>query len=258
MKNRYIIILSFLMGACSYNSFEEPVDCTISDLTVVVGKITNADCGLENGSVTINNTGGSAPFVYSINDGIPQTENVFSELNAGNHFVKVIDSNGCESETEFTIDNNEGVTATLASTISGCGDTQGSITISANNGVEPYSYQIDNGAGQTNPVFVGLGQGQYEIAISDVNGCQIIIAANVPSGVSFVQSISPIISTNCAISGCHGGSQFPDFRVFENIQNNASEIRKRTQSRNMPQTGSLTQTEIDLIACWIDDGALNN
>ncbi len=258
MKKYCIIILSFITGACSYNSFEELVDCTLSDFTIEVGETTNADCGVENGSVTINTNGGLAPFVYSINDGNSQTENIFTDLNAGNHFVKAIDSNGCEIETEFVIDNNEGVMATLSSTVSGCGDTQGSIAIAASNGVEPYSYQIDNGAGQIIPVFADLGQGQYEIAITDVNGCQIIITAHVSSGVSFVQSVSPIISTNCAISGCHGGTQFPDFRVFENIQNNASEIRIRTQNRIMPLTGSLTQNEIDLIACWVDDGALNN
>jgi len=79
------------------------------------------------------------------------------------------------------------------------------------------------------------------------------------SGVSFSASISPIISTNCALPQCHGGSPFlPDFREFSIIQSKAAKIRTRTQNRSMPQIGSLTQQEIDLIACWVDDGALDN
>ena len=64
---------------------------------------------------------------------------------------------------------------------------------------------------------------------------------------------------NCAVSGCHNGTQFPDFRSLSNIQQNKDQIRQRTQTGNMPPNGrSLTQQQIDLIACWIDDGALDN
>jgi len=35
-------------------------------------------------------------------------------------------------------------------------------------------------------------------------------------------------------------------------------MKARTQSRNMPKEGTLTQAEIDAIGCWVDDGALNN
>ena len=78
------------------------------------------------------------------------------------------------------------------------------------------------------------------------------------SQITYSTSISSIIETNCSIPGCHSGSQSPDFRDFTNIQLNASRIKIRTQNRTMPKVGSLTQQEIDMIACWVDNGALNN
>ena len=78
------------------------------------------------------------------------------------------------------------------------------------------------------------------------------------SDVTYSGSIAEIISVNCAVSGCHAGPQFPDFRVLANIQANASNIKIRTQNRSMPKSGSLTQQEIDLIGCWVDNGALDN
>jgi len=76
--------------------------------------------------------------------------------------------------------------------------------------------------------------------------------------VSFLQSVSPIIQRSCAVSGCHAGDQPPDWRVFSNIQDKAQLIKIRTQNRTMPKIGTLTQEEIDLIACWVDQGALDN
>jgi hypothetical protein len=68
------------------------------------------------------------------------------------------------------------------------------------------------------------------------------------------------MANSCAISGCHDGSvsSLPNFSNLSVIQANASMIKSRTQSGNMPKTGSLTQNQIDLIACWVDDGALDN
>ncbi len=256
---KYIFFcLVTVSASCTFNSFEEPVDCTQSDLSLTIEELSDTDCGFENGMVSVNVIRGKSPFIYSINDGNPQNESEFNGLNAGNHFVKVVDGNGCESEIELIINNKEGVLATTSNMVSGCGDSQGSITINASNGDEPYSYRIDSGPEQNDPVFSGLVQGEYEVSVSDISGCEIIVITKVLSGISFSQSISPIISSSCAVLGCHAGSQFPDFRVFENIRNNAGEIRKRTQSGSMPQVGTITQNEKDLIACWVDDGALNN
>ncbi|HRO74593.1 MAG TPA: choice-of-anchor L domain-containing protein [Crocinitomicaceae bacterium] len=53
-----------------------------------------------------------------------------------------------------------------------CGDKDGSITLTANGGITPYSYSIDNGTTtQNNGVFNGLSAGSYNVIITDSIGC---------------------------------------------------------------------------------------
>ncbi|WP_299896499.1 cytochrome c [uncultured Aquimarina sp.] len=76
--------------------------------------------------------------------------------------------------------------------------------------------------------------------------------------ISFSSDIKPIINNDCI--RCHGGSgnQAPDLTTFENISNNANRVRREVVNRTMPLGGSLSNNEIELIRCWIDNGALNN
>ncbi|MEP6734838.1 MAG: hypothetical protein ABJA70_04925 [Chryseolinea sp.] len=86
--------------------------------------------------------------------------------------------------------------------------------------------------------------------------------------VSFANDINPIINTKCAIEGdggCHNGGNGPtlDWRVFNNFQGHASSVKDRitrpaTASGHMPKIGSLTDDQIRLLICWVNQGAQNN
>lgn len=76
-------------------------------------------------------------------------------------------------------------------------------------------------------------------------------------GTSFAMDIKPIIDNKCI--SCHNGTvQNPDLRTYQGIKNNAARVKELTASRVMPQTGSLTDEQIKLIGCWVDDGAPDN
>jgi len=83
-----------------------------------------------------------------------------------------------------------------------------------------------------------------------------------PDGVSYSQTIEPIIKSNCAVSGCHiNGQQGPTLETYGQISANAERILARTSNGTMPPAisgNSLTQTQIDEIACWVNDGAMDN
>lgn len=75
-------------------------------------------------------------------------------------------------------------------------------------------------------------------------------------------SVGTIISTNCAISGCHvSGTDRVDLTVKANIIQNATLIRTYTESGFMPEASSgrtLTQAQKDDIFCWVENGAQDN
>ncbi|MFY0654759.1 MAG: hypothetical protein JXQ96_22195 [Cyclobacteriaceae bacterium] len=77
--------------------------------------------------------------------------------------------------------------------------------------------------------------------------------------VSLMNDIVPLMNLKCAISGCHNGSRFPNLSVKANIISNASSIKSRTRvGGGMPRNGTLTTAQRDLIADWVDGGALDN
>ena len=202
---------------------------------------------------------GEPPYSYRIGEGVTQETAKFENLAAGEYKVKVIDNLGCLVEKIALVANNNGLTVSATSTNSNCTSTNGSIKVSASNGVEPYQYQLDNDPPQASPDFA-VSPGIYVILITDNNGCEFVLSQLVKSNTSFTTNIQPIIANSCAVNGCHDGSNssLPNFSSLSVVQANASMIKSRTQSGNMPKTGSLTQNQIDLIACWVDDGALDN
>ncbi len=262
IKNAIIIVLNIVLWtACTYNSLDEqPIDEDCSSSSLSFATIPeNANCGQSDGSIEIIATGGVPPYKYAIDDGALQAEALFSNLQAGNYLITVIENQTCTKTLDVTVGNVDGVEASATVTSSGCNTSNGTISVQATNGTEPYQYQLVGSASQSSSQFAGLTSGEYEVLVTDASGCDFSIIKSISTGISYDASVKPIIMNNCAISGCHDGStNRTNFTIFSNVQNSASSIKSRTQSGNMPRNGSLTQTEKDAIACWVDDGALGN
>jgi hypothetical protein len=76
----------------------------------------------------------------------------------------------------------------------------------------------------------------------------------------FAAKISPIMTNNCAIPGCHvPGVQTPDLTDYSNIAANSATIKQRAVIiKDMPPTGPLSSCDIHALEQWIDNGSLNN
>ncbi len=83
-----------------------------------------------------------------------------------------------------------------------------------------------------------------------------VVSDSCDPNLSFSKMVQPIIEQRC--TRCHGGSQAPDLRTYNDIRTNASRIQSAVVSRRMPLGGSLTNAQITIIDCWITNGALDN
>lgn len=92
---------------------------------------------------------------------------------------------------------------------------------------------------------------EEDTVIEDMMGMEVE-----PCAPSFANDIKPIIDSNCI--SCHNGTQFPDLRTYQGVSTNAGIVKIQVVNRTMPIGGSLTNDEIDLISCWVDNGAPNN
>ncbi len=80
--------------------------------------------------------------------------------------------------------------------------------------------------------------------------------------VTFSGVIAPIIANSCATPGCHNANAVVgDYTTYAGLEQRATDGTMEFEvitERTMPQTGSLTQTELDQFQCWFDAGAPNN
>jgi hypothetical protein len=250
-----------LYTGCSSNDDPGPVDCNASNLALTFTATNPTGCGSTDGSITASATGGSAPYQYAIGNQPFGSSPNFTGLGAGTYELKLKDGNGCERSVPVTLTlpgSNLSFTVTLNE--SGCKTNNGMITVNATGGSTPYTYRLNDGAPSSSSVFSNLAAGTYNVKVTDNANCSFTQSVQVLNGTKFSE-VKTIIENKCAVSGCHvsGGGAPMALTTFAAIKENAARIKAVTQSGEMPKGGpKLPQSELDVIACWVDDGALNN
>jgi hypothetical protein len=256
-----LLISLILYAGCSSTDEPQPVDCKTSSLTVSFTSTNPTSCAATDGSITASATGGGGPYQFALNSQPYASTANFTSLGAGVYEVKVKDSNGCEQSKSVTL-NSTGSTlsATVSLIDSGCKSADGAITINATGGSGPYTYKLNDGATSSSDSFSNLAAGTYLAKVIDNAGCSTTQSVRVFTGTKYSSQIKNIIDANCAVSGCHvSGTGTIAFNSVENVQAQAAGIKSRTQSGSMPKGGpKLPQNQLDLIACWVDDGAPSN
>ena len=142
----------------------------IAPTTTYTAPLCNGD---NNGSITANATGGTAPYQYSLDNATWQTANTFNGLTAGTYTIYVQDDNGCIEQIQQIVTEPAVLIASISTynNVSCNGDNDGSITANATGGTAPYQYSLDNATWQTANTFNGLTAGTYTIYVQDDNGC---------------------------------------------------------------------------------------
>lgn len=262
MRKVWLVFFSVCM-ACSND--DVPVDCSISDLALnLVSTADASGCNITDGTIRIAAQGGNSGYEYKLQNGMFQSSGDFTNLKPGIYSFVVRDKTKCEatlgnitlmaSDISFTadvVDNTK------------CVGGNGSITITMAGGQAPYQYKIGEVEYATENVFINLESSNYLITVKDNVDCIVELSINVSQGItntSWSTEILPIMQSSCAVTGCHNGANpnHSDLRIYDNAKFYASLIKTYTQDGSMPFEGTITQAEKDLIACWVDEGALNN
>ncbi|MDE3247313.1 MAG: hypothetical protein KGO82_01550 [Bacteroidota bacterium] len=239
-----------------------------SGVTITVSATaTDADAGSSNGSISATATGSSG-LTYSLNGGTAQATGAFTNLAAGSYTVTVKNANGCSGSTNVTVNAKDacaGKTITVTATITKNADpcaSDGTATVSAT-GSTGFTYSVDAGTYGASASFTGLSAGNHTFNAKDAGGCIKSSTVSVPAvaaGTKFA-AVKAIIVANCAVTGCHAGTQSPNFTIDCNIVANADLIKTRAvdganTANQMPQPprAALAQGDRDAITAWIAAG----
>ena len=252
------LIIIFLTNCSS----SDPIipDCAISAPVITLSNVTASTCAVADGSITVSATG-NGTFSFSIDGTTFQPDATFSQLSSGIYTITVQDVNQCTSTLEVAVLDDTDLMFSVSLKGSGCNSENGTITVAASGGNADYTYQLDQGTFQTDPAFTNLALSTYEVTVKDANGCEFSESHQVLSGTTWSSTVNAIIMGRCAITGCHvAGTGLPEWGILSNVQAQVGLIRTRINNRSMPPAGAadLTDNQIALITCWIDDGALNN
>lgn len=191
----------------TYNlSFKDANGCIgTTSATVVAGSSlqstitpTHPPCaGVNNGSITITPSSGTAPYQYSLNGGAFQLSNTFSGLAPGPYSIDFTDALGCTGTAATNLVGATPIVGAPLPIMPLCNaGTDGSIIMSASGGVAPYQYSIDAGITyQAVASFTNLAAGSYTIRIKDFNGCFIDVPVVLTEPSLLTMSASGLPST---------------------------------------------------------------
>lgn len=155
--------------------------CNGRDSSLIILKIldfvskTEINCkGYATGEIRVS--GGwewTAPVEYSINNGAYQNDSTFSNLPVGVYTIKIKDATGCIDSLVISITQlypDFLITSIPVVPASCTGGADGTATINATGGKNPYLFSTDGINFQTNNVFT-LAQGNYIVTVKDDNNC---------------------------------------------------------------------------------------
>jgi hypothetical protein len=139
---------------------------TTPTATAVAGSIA---CNGGTTTITVNASGGTTPYEYSL-DGITyQPANTFT-VPAGNYTVRVKGANTCVTTTTITVSAPSAITAVAAAGSIACNGGSATLTVTASGGTAPYQYSLNGGAYQSSNTFT-VGTGTQTVTVRDANLC---------------------------------------------------------------------------------------
>jgi len=137
---------------------------TVTEPTSLSAPSSSGAIACNGGSTIVNITvvGGTPPYIGTGN---------FIRT-AGSYSFSVTDGHGCTTSTSVTITQPTVLTVTVSSIpASSCSSFNGSVSATATGGTTPYTYNWSNGVNTSSQT--GLSQGNYNVTITDHNGCSI-------------------------------------------------------------------------------------
>ncbi|SEQ39436.1 SprB repeat-containing protein [Neolewinella agarilytica] len=183
-------------------------ECTASIMLTLTGQdalttsltgLSDAICEEDSGSATISVTSGTEPFTFEWSHAPEENVDNFQNLTAGDYGVTITDANGCFEIQVFQIEFINGPAGVNVinqrSTI--CGENNGTLEVAPDGGSAPYVFKWSHDDDLDTGLAIGLAAGQYEVTITDVNGCPVADVYTIDESESPEIIVEEVIDANC-------------------------------------------------------------
>ncbi len=183
---------------------------TITEQTAInlSANTVHTTCGLSNGNVSVNPSGGNPGYSYLWNNG--ETTPSLSNISAGNYFVTVTDNTNCSTITSVLVSSSSALNVSASTVDVNCyGGSDGSASVLVNNGTFPIAYIW--AGGETASSLLNVGAGTYNVTVTDANDCTASVLLNIYEPFELTFSITPIhadcnLNNGSATTNVSGGT----------------------------------------------------
>ncbi|OFX26802.1 MAG: hypothetical protein A2033_05645 [Bacteroidetes bacterium GWA2_31_9] len=147
-----------------------------SDIMLTTSSI-NSTCGSNNGTATVNATGGTGGYTYLWNNGGITAS--ITGIIAGTYDITVTDGNSCSSSSSVVVNDITDPTLSVGSIshVNCFNSSNGSATIIALGGTTPFDYLWSNG--NTTNSISSVSGGTYSMTATDANNCTATITVTI-------------------------------------------------------------------------------
>ncbi|MEL6253678.1 MAG: gliding motility-associated C-terminal domain-containing protein [Bacteroidota bacterium] len=128
--------------------------------------------GLADAEVEALISGGIPGYIFTWSAGA-SSSNIASNIPAGMLYLEVSDNNGCIKEDSLLINEPPSLDVSASGQDVSCfGLNDGQVSALVSGGTPPYSYVWNKNPGLNTPTLLNRLAGNYEIEVTDANGCQ--------------------------------------------------------------------------------------
>ncbi|MCB0760081.1 MAG: gliding motility-associated C-terminal domain-containing protein [Flavobacteriales bacterium] len=177
-------------------------DITVDEPEEIVADITltPVTCnGANDAAIDLEISGGTAPYdvLWTGPGGFNSTNEDISNLVPGDYDLTITDANDCVLASTITIDPTPPIDVQFDIVEISCfGESDGAIDITITGGTPPYltDWTGPNGFVSTNEDITALEQGQYDLLVTDDNGCSVNyeVVMNEPLEISILSVVTDV------------------------------------------------------------------
>lgn len=228
--------------------------CTASDnitltepvaITATISSYSDATCfGGNDGSATVNVSGGNAPYTYLWETG--QTSATVTNFTSGIHNVIITDASGCETAESITISEPQQLTVSVSAAASICAGQNTQIYATASGGTPSYSYNWSASpadaslvATDQNPTVSPLVSTDYTVTITDANGCS---STSNPVSITVSEPLNVSVTANGPTGVCPGETTSINYSATGGDGNYSWAVNSVSGNYSSPYTATPTAT----------------
>ena len=165
----------------------------------IVPSSDKATCGLANGSIDLQVSGGTMPYNYTWTGptAIPNGTQDPANLLTGDYTVTVTDANNCTDSATVNVPTPNALSLAITTTDVDCnGGSDGTANVTVNGGISPFDFTWSNSAfnGQQNPT--NMPADIYTVTVTDADGCTITIMDTINEPTAITANAVPT-DANC-------------------------------------------------------------